>query len=173
MTARQLQPSDVPVWPHQPCEPDAAWRAGYEAGVKRRRLVELGTLGGVLVLARRHVHPLALVLWGLLLAVALSPLLVVVVAVRGTVRQHRAWRSTRRTLAVVATWLACGGLVDAAVVLGSPWWLVPIPAAVVAWALEGRLRVHRELRCQPPVGLTGGVTLNRRGGRARSSWWSG
>ena len=113
---------------------DRAWRQGFEAG-RKHRFAELVGLGGVLVLLRRHVHPLVLAVWGVLLAVVLSPVLVVVAAVVTCRRSWREWRSWRRTVALAATWAAGVGLVCLAARIPSPWPLVAIAVSSQARTL--------------------------------------
>lgn len=124
----------------------SAWQAGYEAHRSdHRRLWVVGIIAAVFLFARRLPVLLAVVvaLWAVLLVVALWPVVLVAVAVELTMRQHRRWGSTWRTVAYVVTWPACVGLAYLALVERSPWPLVAIPVAVVAWAVEGRWRAHR------------------------------
>ena len=94
-----------------------------------------------MVVLRRHVHPLAGLVWALVLILALLPLLVVGLALGVTVRTHRRWRSWQRTLGMAATWLAGFVLVGSVVLLGwPPQCLVLLPLAAVAWSADAAWR---------------------------------
>lgn len=125
-----------------------AWQAGYAAHrTDHRRLWVVGIIAAVFLFARRL--PLAgavvVALWAVLLVVALWPLVLAALAVELTMRQHRRWGSTWRTVAYAASWLACVGLAFLAIAARSPWPLVAIPVAIAAWAVESRWRAYRAL----------------------------
>lgn len=134
-------------------EQTRTWRDGYEAGLRdrqtRHRFLTIGIVLGALVIFRRplrRLHSLLWLAWLVLWLVALSPVIVLGLAVETTWRSWRSWRSWRRTVAVGATWLAAFGLVAGAILTASAWWLVPIPVAVVAWGWAARRRLRAELR---------------------------
>lgn len=141
-----------PAYRRHIAEQTRQWRDGYQAGSadrKRRHwLVTLAVVLGGLVLFRRWLVLGAA--WAVLWVLAVLPLLVVALAVETTYRTHRAWGSWRRTLAVALTWLAGFGLVILAILTASPWFLLPLPVAALAWWAESRWKVTRKLRYVEP-----------------------
>ena len=146
-----ITPPDYRSWLPEAAGRDAAFAAGYRAGLadgrhRRDRLVALAVVGAVLVYGRR-VHPL----YGLVVALALVvvpwPALVAVLVIEATVRQHRRHRSWPRTAAYAVSWLVGLGLLLLAAVHRSAWPLVGAAALVVAWTAGPRVltltRRHR------------------------------
>ncbi len=144
-------------------EQDRLWRMGYEAGLKHRRLVELGIVGAVLVFLRKRLHPLVTLLVIVMVAVALWPLVYLVLAIRSTWRDHRRWRSWGRTGLLAGSWLL-GAVVIITVLAGwPPLVLVSLPVGFAAWSIERHLRTRRALRyVEPPEPLF--TDANRRPG---------
>jgi hypothetical protein len=131
-------------------EQDRLWRMGYEAGLKRRRLVELGILGAALVFLRKRLHPFVALLVVLMVALVLWPLLYLVLAVQSTCRDHRRWRNWRRTGLLAGSWLL-GAAIILAVLAGWPLLLlISLPVAFATWSVERRLRTLRALRYVGP-----------------------
>jgi FtsH-binding integral membrane protein len=127
---------------------DRAWRAGFEAGLREHhRLVVVGLILAAVVLLRRHLHPVLGLLFALALLFVLWPLVAVVLAVEVTRREQRRWHSWRRTLALGATWATGMLLVFVTIAYALPALvLVLIPLAVLAWWIDERVRLHRQLR---------------------------
>ncbi|MHB8330493.1 MAG: MerC domain-containing protein, partial [Acidimicrobiales bacterium] len=85
--------------------------------------------------------------FGLLAAIALSP----VFACVSVVRQHRRHRSWRRTGLLATSWLlGFGGLALADLTL-NPWPLLVPALLVVAWQISTRLPRHRRSLYRPPT----------------------
>ena len=129
-----LSPTDYRAWRAEARDRDLAYAEGYRAGLADGRhrdgLVVLGIVGALLVAARRlRVHPLVLTV----LAVAFTPAIIAVVAVKMTVRHHRRHRHWPRTLAYGVSWLVGLGLVVLAVASASVWPLVGLGFLVLAW----------------------------------------
>jgi hypothetical protein len=131
-------------------EQDRLWRMGYEAGLKHHRLVELGIVGAALVFLRRRLHPFVALLVVVMVAVALWPLVYLVLAVQSTWRDHRRWQSWRRTGLLASSWLL-GAAVIVAVQAGWPLLLlISLPVGIAAWSIERHLRTRRALRYVKP-----------------------
>jgi hypothetical protein len=118
---------------------------GYEAGLKHRRLVELGIVGAALVFLRRRLHPFVALLVVVMVAVALWPLVYLVLAVQSTWRDHRRWRSWGRTGLLAGSWLLGAASIVAVQAGWPPLLLMSLPVGFAAWSIERRLRTRRVL----------------------------
>jgi hypothetical protein len=120
--------------------------------------VVLGIVAAVLVFGRR-LHPLVGLAVALAVVVTLWPILLVVLVVELTVRQHRRHASWTRTAAYVAAWTLGLVLIAGGAVWRSPWPLVGVVLVVVSWTTGPSLvawsRRHRGRR--PGNGTGGGV----------------
>lgn len=130
---------------------DREWERAYMVGRsderrEHRRLVVVGAALAVILLLRRHTHPMLALLWAGLWALALAPLVALGTAVELTVRQHRRWGSWPRTGALAATWAAGAGLVVLAAAWRAPWPLLGVPVALAGWAGERVWRARSERR---------------------------
>jgi hypothetical protein len=124
---------------------------GYEAGLKHRRLVELGIVGAALVFLRRRLHPFVALLVIVMVAVALWPLVYLVIAVQSTWRDHRKWRSWGRTGLLAGSWLLGAAVIVAVQAGWAPLLLIALPVGLAVWSIERRLRTRRALRyVEPP-----------------------
>jgi hypothetical protein len=121
------------------------------AGLKHRRVVELGIVGAALVLLRRHLHPFVALLVVVMVAVALWPLVYLVLAVQSTWRDHRRWRSWGRTGLLAGSWLLGAAIIVAVQAGWPPLLLTSLPVGFAAWSIERHLRTRRALRyVEPP-----------------------
>jgi hypothetical protein len=148
-----MHPTDYRSWRAEAAGRDRAFVDGYRSGLAdgrhhRERLVVLGAVGAVLLFGRRlGLHPLVGLVVALALVVALWPVLLVVLVVELTVRQHRRHGSWPRTAAYVLVWLIGLGLGLLAVSWRSAWPLAAVAVLVVAWtagpSLVALARRHR------------------------------
>ena len=134
-----LSPTDYRAWRAEVAGRDAAYAAGWRAGVAdgrrhRDRLVALGIMAAVLVLGRR-LHPLVGLLVGAALVVVLSPVLYLVFAAELTVRHHRRHHSWQRTAAYGTSWLLAAALVVLGLATGSALALAGVIELVAAWTI--------------------------------------
>jgi hypothetical protein len=157
-----LIPTDYRAWRAEAAGRDRAFADGYRSGLAdgrhhRERLVVLGTVGAVLLFGRRlGLHPLVGLAVALAVVVALWPVLLVVLVVELTVRQHRLHGSWPRTAAYVLVWLVGIGLVLLAVTHLSAAPLVVLAVLVGAWTFGPRAlawwRRHHRGPGRPPGG---------------------
>jgi hypothetical protein len=148
----QLSPTDARAYRAELRAQDRYWCHGFEAGIREhRRLAIVGIVVALVVLFRRHLHPVIALAWAVAIVLACAPFLVLGLAVSVTVRTHRHGRSWRRTLAMAGTWLAGLGLIAAVALLAwPPAVLVFIPAGAVAWIVDGHRRLRQALRYTLP-----------------------
>ena len=161
-----LSPTDRRAWRAEVAGRDAAYAAGWRAGVidgrrHQGRLVALGIAAAVLVLGRR-LHPVAGLAVALAVLVGTWPLIFVLMVVELTVRHHRRHGHWPRTAAYAVSWLIGAWLVLAAVAHRSAWPLAGAAALVVAWTAGPRaLALYRRHRGRSPEapgpGSGGGV----------------
>jgi hypothetical protein len=128
------------------------WRTGFEAGLREhRRLVFVGIVVALLVLFRRHLHPVVALIWVLAVVLALAPFLILALALEAIRREHRRRHLWHRTLAMAATWLAGLGLVTAVLWLAwTPLVLMILPVATGAWIVDGHRQSRRKSTSHPP-----------------------
>jgi hypothetical protein len=139
---------------------DRLWKLGYDAGKRERKaLIVGGIIGAALVFARRSIRRdlgtgLAVALFLVMVAIVLSPVLILAGAVRSCRREWRRHRSGRRLALLIASWAIGSTCAYLAWYHRSPWPLVVPGALALGWAIDhhlGRRHGARKARRPDPL----------------------
>jgi len=118
------------------------WKSGFDAGKRERKALLLGgVIGAGIVFARRSIRRdlgtgLAVALFLLMVAVLLSPVLILVGAVHTCRAEWRRHHSGRRLALLAGSWIAGSACLWLALVYRVPWLLIVPLVLALGWAVD-------------------------------------